>query len=500
MKKIFLLVILSAIYFSSTAQWFNWEARMGNTGEEMQAMTTEMSGKGFTPGTIHTIYHEGSVKYSSIWRQYPLNAAWQYRSNLTVQGLQEMADEFSGRGYVPVDVSVYKVNGETRYTALWSRDENTPFQSWTGIRAMDLKEKIDEFTEQGYRLTDIDGYVENGERYFSCIWKRFSDLPWRYVFGYDENAFRESIREAENDGFVPTAINVFEESGRPVYSAVYVNIINEKSQVKHNISETGLQSLVDEMVEEGYAITDVDSYIVNDNVKYALVFTKAIQQNPVQGPITSFITDESPVQVYEQVSVSRQLPIAPVRQQTLVWCWLAVGEMVFKHYGISNLNPNGNYQCGIIGSLQFVSPACASNCFNNACIIPSGSNYNTARMLRDYSWTAENKVFSCVEGREMSFNSIKSNIDMGKPIIAGVSYFRRQYYGGAEHAVLITGYERNESGIYLTINDPFPYEPGRNPYLNEGGTRLQENQYRMSLRDFTERIFWHWSLSTINIQ
>jgi hypothetical protein len=42
-----------------------------------------------------------------------------------------------------------------------------------------------------------------------------------------------------------------------------------------------------------------------------------------------------------------KLEIFPVCQQTPVWCWAAVGEMVFRYYDVPTINTRCGYQCGI---------------------------------------------------------------------------------------------------------------------------------------------------------
>jgi hypothetical protein len=71
-----------------------------------------------------------------------------------------------------------------------------------------------------------------------------------------------------------------------------------------------------------------------------------------------------------------ELLIDPVYQQTPVWCWAAVGEMVFTHYGVANINPAGNFQCGIIALLH---PICNQDC--RACQVGAGSLSTMNNML-----------------------------------------------------------------------------------------------------------------------
>jgi hypothetical protein len=38
-----------------------------------------------------------------------------------------------------------------------------------------------------------------------------------------------------------------------------------------------------------------------------------------------------------------------------------------------------------------------------------------------------------------------------------------------------------------------------NPFLREGGVKLKNNQYKIAIRNFTEGVFWNWSIYNISI-
>lgn len=498
--KQFYLSLITLILFTQTinAQWFNWEARLGSTPSELSTIATEMTAKGFTPSSVSGHFGNSGRSVSTLWLKYPMFTPWELRTGLTFQQLVEVTNLNKESGYIPANTNVYIENGEVKYDMLFSLDNITAWQSLTDIPQADFKDQIAGYTEEGYRLVDMDGYLKNGQRYYSGIWKRFSDLPWRYVFGQDEINFKQTAAIAANDGFIPTVLQVFMENGQQVYSAVFVKIQDETFQIKYNVLKEDVETTLDSYTDQGYALSQISSYALQESEYYTMVFSKAVVSNPYQQPS---LTVAAPGSASSGVTVTRskQLSIPAVEQQTNVWCWLAVGEMIFRHLGVANPNPTDNYQCGIIGSLSFVHQNCGYNCFNSACIIPSGSNYNTVRMLRDYSWTQQQKVFQCSEGQELTMDQIMANIDGNKPIMAGLSYYRRVYHSGAEHVSLITGYDRNSSGDFVIVNDPFPYPGNSNPFLMEGGVQLSNNQYKISLKAFTERIFWHWSIYDIRL-
>ncbi|MGI9478490.1 MAG: papain-like cysteine protease family protein [Hyphomicrobiaceae bacterium] len=37
-------------------------------------------------------------------------------------------------------------------------------------------------------------------------------------------------------------------------------------------------------------------------------------------------------------------------QQTSVWCWAATAQMVLEYFDFPDIDPVGNYQCGMVAS------------------------------------------------------------------------------------------------------------------------------------------------------
>lgn len=192
------------------------------------------------------------------------------------------------------------------------------------------------------------------------------------------------------------------------------------------------------------------------------------------------------------------LTIPPVYQQTPVWCWAAVGEMVFEHYGVGNINPAGNFQCGIIALLH---PVCSANCFN--CIVPAGSLATMRNMLTQYPEVAANitgvqaRITTSVRRGPLSIQELKTEIDADRPIVAGISPSGYQPKAGvSEHVALVVGYH----GDRLIVNDPFPFVSqyfASDPYLRAGGQRVGRGQYSISYDAFVERLQWREAIYRI---
>ncbi len=201
-------------------------------------------------------------------------------------------------------------------------------------------------------------------------------------------------------------------------------------------------------------------------------------------------------------SQERILDIDPVYQKTPEWCWVSCGEMVFKYYDICNINPGGDFQCGIIALL---GPQCDQNCYS--CPVPAGSTQRIINMLAQYPAYAHNICGSdklsikCKDTfGSISPESIVDDIDNEMPILAGINPSGIGFGNDPAHATLIVGYEIYDDEMYLIINDPFPYEQYsgmQNPYVSGGGEELDYGQYKIEYSVFRKRFAWNRTLKSM---
>lgn len=202
---------------------------------------------------------------------------------------------------------------------------------------------------------------------------------------------------------------------------------------------------------------------------------------------------------------SKTLPIAPVFQQTLAWCWLASAEMIFTYYRVPPVN-GISYQCGIMGAVTGPASACFYNC--TLCVFGSGSDAASARVLIGYPQIAQQffparvpQVNATLFERRLTRVEIQREIDAGHPIELGITP-TGPFQGQAAHDVVLIGYSvsDNKATMLLTINDPAPYDllasPVQNPYRLAGGTVLQPWQYQISYDALASSLQWSASITT----
>lgn len=496
-----LLLLLLILPISVCANWYSWESRANQSYDELIEFANEMKQRGFIPVNIQGCSVNGEARYTSIWQLPFESKQWSLSVGLTASQYQYDFDT-KKNDYTPADIHAYSVGSETRFAIIWHKESNVGWQSWSAMSGAGLDKKMKDLDKEGYAIVDINGYTENGQIYYSALWKTVPQ-KWQMVYGVSQAEYQVTFNKLTPKGYVPIDLDVFYNGQANVFSAIWIMDNTQTWEARSDFNTNLFRAFADEYTEKGYALVDASLYMKNGEQYYSFLYKRnqgktvpKYQPANFTPPPTTITTTTSNSPINN--SVKKALNIGPVYQQTNVWCWLAVGEMILGHMGVANANPAGNYQCGIIGVISPNGSPCRSNCFNPVCIIPSGSNYNTIKMLRDYIWIMEKKALKYREGFELPFTTIKSNIDNGRPILCGVSYSRRMYFGGAEHAVLMVGYEQIQNNVFVIINDPFSYPAGSNPYLREGGIELMPYQYKISLKNFTKGVFWHWSVYDID--
>lgn len=198
------------------------------------------------------------------------------------------------------------------------------------------------------------------------------------------------------------------------------------------------------------------------------------------------------------------LSIPPLTQETAVWCWLAVGEMIFRYYQLPNLNPGGDYQCGIVGAVGYsqngACDACNINCGN--CVRPAGSPQMVSYMLSAYPKVACKILYQSNTTLKNQFISnflapdfLIGELNAKRPVIAGINPGAQfALPGSSQHVALIVGYFYYGPNLILKVNDPFPYfVTGFDPYVFNGAINNGNLSYQIPYVNFVNGLIWNTS-------
>lgn len=192
-----------------------------------------------------------------------------------------------------------------------------------------------------------------------------------------------------------------------------------------------------------------------------------------------------------------KLHISPVFQDRPSWCWVAVGEMVFKYYYVPAVHRT-DYQCGIVQGRNLCKGI--ANC--DQCDLTAGDEATMVNMLEQYPLMATRggtagDIALTVQSKSGSLSEaeVKNELDQGRPIIVGISPTGFIVDGTPQHMALIVGYDDSSGDLMLTVNDPFPYEDMRflwigNAYLSARASGGSDGEYEIGYEAFRLRLKW----------
>jgi Papain-like cysteine protease AvrRpt2 len=211
-----------------------------------------------------------------------------------------------------------------------------------------------------------------------------------------------------------------------------------------------------------------------------------------------------------QIETSSILSITPVAQETDEWCYAASAQMIFIYYGLPDLNAVGDYQCGVVAAYNAYifpqHPECANDC--SLCAEVSGGTMDEVQTLIDQYGMVANQLgvpsrvlTSALLFSPLSMDDVMTEIDAGRPILAGISPGGYAFPDVSQHAVVIVGFDSTGASPALIINDPFPYDAfftqQPNPYLAAGGSERQPGQYDIPYSSFISSMVWGNSIYQI---
>jgi len=133
-----------------------------------------------------------------------------------------------------------------------------------------------------------------------------------------------------------------------------------------------------------------------------------------------------------QAQPARELPVPFVAQQTPVWCWAAVSEMVFRYYG------RGAAQCQVLTG--WVGGDCCRA--PGLCMAAAPTMEVIQQTLYGFAG-----LRSLRAGAPLPFEAVVREIDAGRPLIVA---YRGSFSG---HVVVVYGYDLRTGTV--SIHDPF---------------------------------------------
>jgi CubicO group peptidase (beta-lactamase class C family) len=251
-----------------------WIARHGISADEYQSEFNKYTSQGYRPVVVSGYTVNNQVRYAAIFAKVPNSPAWIARHGLTGNEYQSEFNKYVAQGYRPVQVSVYVVNNQAYYAAIFEQTQNAP--AWVarhGINATEYQREFDKYVGQGYRLIDISVYVVNNQDYYAAIFEQTSTPAWVVRHGMTNAEYQSEYAKYAGQGYRLVRVCGYELNGQDRYAAIWEKSSGGDWPTHHGMTSQSYQDKFNDYDKRGYRLVWVNGYSINGQDRYAAIWS-----------------------------------------------------------------------------------------------------------------------------------------------------------------------------------------------------------------------------------
>ena len=196
--------LFAAVWSDNKGEDYTFTTDMSHS--EFQKVFDNLKNNGYFLKCIDGYEFANEVKYAAIWEKVD-DIDYLSRYGLTAQQFHVVCIDFSSRSFRPQHISTYMVEGEVQYAAIWVKDGGPPATARYDMNEEEFERTQVEFTEQGYRLTDLNGCFSKKGASFAAIWEQSNGVTTKYNPSLDSERFTDTRKLMEEKGYRTTNIS-----------------------------------------------------------------------------------------------------------------------------------------------------------------------------------------------------------------------------------------------------------------------------------------------------
>lgn len=162
----------AAIFIKKPGQPQQQPAYHAASPEQHQKLFEEYSAKGFVPVNVSVVSSGGKLYYSAFYEKRDVGKAM-LKSSLTAEEYQAKFNEMDKQNWEQVYINAYHHDGKTRFSVIWY--QNAGYKNWSATRrssAEDYSETWEDNLAAGRLTRCVTGYGEGGKHWFAAHWSK----------------------------------------------------------------------------------------------------------------------------------------------------------------------------------------------------------------------------------------------------------------------------------------------------------------------------------------
>lgn len=249
-------------------------AKHGITEGKYQQYVSELAEHGSMPDWINFYNVGDEVFVNVIFR--PSKTGWLARHGLNSAEYQDLYDEHVKDGsYKIKQVDSYVRAGQIRYAVVLVKGDNANMPAYHGLTADEHQKKFDDWTSKGFVPVNLSVTSIGGQRRYAGFYekKNVGGLAVKsFLTGEQYQTFvNEQVEDAKRE---IAYLKSYNHNGNIHYSAIFYGNIDRPQVLRHGMSSSGYQGEFDKWVGQRYALKMVTAAAKDRNQVFAAVWQK----------------------------------------------------------------------------------------------------------------------------------------------------------------------------------------------------------------------------------
>ena len=250
-----------------------WKLDAGLEGDRFEKAMEERRKAGMRVVDFEQ-YRSGRVtKQAALWVKSMPSDEWESKRELTITELKKAHEEATKRGFVIVDVEADRTGATLHFGGVWLKsNEGFETQLFFGMSELMFSNRYGELADRGYRLIDFEAYEANGKTAYAAIWKpKLEGESTRFYRGLDKEVFGRVSATMLNEGYRLTDIEGYYVDDELTFACGWVSLEEkQKSDFAYHMMADEFYQRNANMMMEGYRLTDLEAYdIGRGELRYA---------------------------------------------------------------------------------------------------------------------------------------------------------------------------------------------------------------------------------------
>lgn len=266
----------------------DWQGRHGLDAADHQAAFDDLVDRGYRLVKITSYDAGGTPRYASIWHRQNGNR-WRALHGVSEDRYQQAIDDWGAEGYRPIDLSVVRSGGVTRFSAIWEQEAGLPWVARHRLTAAQYQQLFDDLSGQGFRLRCVSPYDNGDGERFACIWDHYAGPPWLARHGVRPEEYQTEFNRQVERGFRLVRSVGYDGGPGPRYATIWEQSPGYPWRARHGLPEANYQAEFDAGVRENMFLVDLSGFRNGGSVAFTTIWEQGAWAPERRGPVSDLV-------------------------------------------------------------------------------------------------------------------------------------------------------------------------------------------------------------------